>query len=89
MSLLQKKIEQFKNEFKKISKENNLFYTYLSGFISALSFCFLYIFTRELKMPIAFSLTSFLFLTVIMKKIYNKHEAIYIKEELDKYKNSL
>ncbi len=87
--LLDKKIEQFKNEFKKISNENNLFYTYLSGFISALSFCFLYIFTRELKLPIAFSLSCFLILSFIMKNIYKKHEAIYVFEEVEKYKNSL
>lgn len=87
--LLDRKIEQFKTEFKKISNENNLFYTYLSGFISALSFCFLYIFTRELKLPIAFSLSCFLVLTFIMKNIYKKHEAIYVFEEVEKYKNSL
>ncbi|WP_175992212.1 hypothetical protein [Burkholderia vietnamiensis] len=87
--LLDRKIEQFKAEFKKISNENNLFYTYLSGFISALSFCFLYIFTRELKLPIAFSLSCFLVLTFIMKNIYKKHEAIYVFEEVEKYKNSL
>lgn len=89
MNLLHKKINQFKNEFKKLSKENNLFYTYLSSFISALSFSILYIFTRDLKFPIALSLAIFLFISVMMKKIYTKHEELYIFEELEKYKNSL
>lgn len=89
MNLLQKKIRQFKYEFKKISQDNNLFYNYLSGFISVLSFSILYIFTRNLKFPIAFSLICFLFLSLAMRKIYKKHEEIYIREELDKYKNSL
>lgn len=89
MSILQKKIEQFKKEFKNLSKENNLFYTYLSGFISALSFSFLYIFTRNIILPIAFSLSCFFFLSFFMKKVYKNHEAIYISEELEKYKNSL
>ena len=89
MITLNTKIEQFKKEFKKISKENNLFYTYLIGFISALSFSFLYIFTRDVKLPIAFSLACFLSLSFLMKKIYDKHEAIYIVEELEKFKNRL
>ena len=64
MITLNTKIEQFKKEFKKISKENNLFYTYLTGFISALSFSFLYIFTREVKLPIFFSLVCFFSLSL-------------------------
>ena len=89
MNILSKKLDQFKTEFKKISKENNLFYTYLSGFISALSFCFLFIFTRTLTLPIVFSIGFFLLLTSLMKKIYTEHERKYIIEELEKYKNRL
>lgn len=89
MNLTEKKTNQFTNDFKKLSKENNQFYTYLAGYISAIMFCFILIFTRNLAMPVIFSSVAFLTITYGMRKIYKKHEGIYIQEELTKWKDSL
>lgn len=87
MNLLEKNINKFKLEFHILSKETNKFYSYLITFITSITFCFMFILTRNFIE--SFCVAMIFFGTVIlgMKKIYNNQKQIFIEEEMKKLNN--
>ncbi|MGA4332307.1 hypothetical protein ACI2U6_16420 [Ralstonia nicotianae] len=87
MKITEKKLQKWDRDFKKLSKDTNEFFMFLSLFMSATGGCLIYIMTNSPLLGMLFGAIYLAFLMIGMREIFFAQKKGWFEMEITNEKN--